>query len=527
MNNKTNFIYKIIENDINKKKYKKIITRFAPEPNGYLHIGHAKSIYINFNIAKIYNGKCNLRFDDTNPKTEKKIYINEIIKDIEWLGFKIKNKIKYTSNYFNKYYKYALFLIKKKLAYVDSLSPEKIKKYRGTFKKLGINSPFRNRTIEENLELFKKMKNGIFKEKEICLRAKINMNSKNILLRDPIIYRIIYKKHLKTKKKWCIYPTYDFAHCIADSIEKVTHSLCTLEFQNNKPLYNWIIKNINIKHIPKQYEFSKLNITYNLTSKRKINLLIKKKIINNWKDPRLMTISGMRNKGYTPNSIINFCKSLGISKQESIINISIIEKYLKKDLDKISPRIMGIINPIKIKIINIKKNKTIESPNHPKNTKMGKKIINLTKEIYIEKKDLKKKKNKNLNKLNINKKFKLRYAGIIYIKKIIIKKNKIIYIKCYYKEKKNIKKYKIIHWISNIDMLKIKFKLFYNLFKKKNIYLKKNFLSNINKKSLKIKYGIIDKNILTFKNKIIQLEREGYFKLKKKKKITINKIISI
>ncbi len=528
MNNK-NFIYNKINKHIKNKKYKKIITRFAPEPNGYLHIGHAKSIFINFEIAKYYKGKCNLRFDDTNPSTIKKKYINSIIKDIKWLGYKWNKNIKYASDYFKKYYYYALILIKKKLAYVDELSEKKIKKYRGNFKKVGKNSPFRNRNIKDNIILFKKMKNGIFDEKKMCLRAKINMKSKNIILRDPILYRIKYKKHIKTKHKWCIYPTYDFAHCIADAIEKISHSLCTLEFQNNKILYNWVLNNINIKHKPKQYEFSRLNITNNITSKRKINILIKKKIINNWNDPRLITISGMRKKGYTCKSILNFCKSLGISKQESIININTLENFLRKDLDKISPRTMGIINPIKLILINIKKEKKIYIPNHPNNNNFGKRKIYLRKKIYIDKKDIKI--NKNLNLDNLSKYlFKLKYSEYIYIKNIILnKKKKIKYIRCIIYKKKNIeKKYKIIHWISKKDSLKIKFIFFKNLFIKKNIIKwNNNFLNFINKKSIIKKIGYINKDIIYKKNKIFQLEREGYFKKKNKNNITLNQIISL
>ncbi len=529
--NTKNFIYKKIIKDINKKKYKKIITRFAPEPNGYLHIGHAKSIHINFEIAKYFNGKCYLRFDDTNPNTIKKKYINKIKKDILWLGYKWNSNTKYTSDYFDIFYKYALKLIKKKLAYIDELSIEKIKKYRGNYNTKGKNSPYRNRSIEENIYIFKKMKKGEYKEGKACLRAKINMNSKNIILRDPILYRIKYKKHLRTKHKWCIYPTYDFSHCISDSIEKITHSLCTLEFQNNKSLYNWILKKINIKHKPNQYEFSRLNIDNNITSKRKIIFLIKNKIVNGWDDPRLMTISGMKNKGYTAKSILNFCKNLGISKQESIISIKLIEKYLRKNLDKNTPRIIGIINPLKIILINIKKKYIIETPYHPNNKKLGTKKNYLYNKIYVDKKDiLNLKYNKNKN-LYLNNKFKLRYSGIITIKKIIKDNNfKIKYIICNFNENNNIynKKIKIIHWISKISSLKMKFKIYKNLFINKNININinknKNFIKYINKNSISYKNGYIEKNFLLIKNKIIQLEREGFF-LKKKK--ILQKIISL
>ncbi len=531
MINKKNFIYKIIYNDILNKKYNKIITRFPPEPNGYLHIGHAKSIYINFKIAKIFNGKCYLRFDDTNPKTEKKKYIKSIKKDLKWLGFKWYKKEKYSSDYFKIYYKYAKKLIKKNLAYVDELNQSEIKKYRGTLTKPGINSPYRNRSIKKNILLFKKMKQGYFKEGKLCLRAKINMKSKNILLRDPVLYRIKKFKHPKTKYKWCIYPMYDFAHCIADSIEKITHSICTLEFQNNKYLYNWILKNIDVKHIPKQYEFSRLNITYNLTSKRKINKLIKKKIIKGWKDPRLMTISGMRKRGYTSKSIINFCKSLGISKQESILDINILEKHLRKELNNTAPRIIGIINPLKIICINIKKDYLlkIKIPNHPFNKNMGEREIYFSKEIYIEKNDFKKYFSLKKKKFLYNNKIRLKYVGIIKFIKIIKKKNnKISHLECKFYKKKKQKKIKIIHWLSIKNSFKIKIKIYDKLFNLSNPNKEKNLLSLINKKSLIIKKGYIENSIFKNNNNIFQFERIGYFKLNRnilKNKIYFSLII--
>ncbi len=531
---KNNFIYKIISYDLKKNKYKEIITRFPPEPNGFLHIGHVKSICINFGIIKYFNGKCILRLDDTNPKTEKKIYVNKIKKDIKWLGFKWYKKEKYSSDYFEIYYNYAIELIKKNLAYVDELSLEKIKKYRGNLKIHGKNSPFRNRNIYENLYIFNKMKQGFFKEGTKCLRAKINMKSNNIILRDPILYRIKKNKHFKTKNKWKIYPTYDFSQCIADSIEKITHSICTLEFQNNKILYNWILNNISVNHIPKQYEFSRLNITNTLTSKRKIKKLIKKKIINNWDDPRLLTISGMRNRGYTPKSIKNFCYSLGISKQESNINISILEDFLRKELNNKSKRIMAVINPIKIKINNLNKEIKIKIPNHPQKKEMGEREIILHSKIYIDKKDFNEKKK---NKLFLGRIVKLRYAGLIKAEKIIKDKNKnIIYIECKYMNyiyKKKKQKINIIHWVSEKNSFKTKFKLFDYLFKCKNPNKEKNFISKINKKSLIIKKGLIEKYAKKAKkNQVFQFEREGYFKINiniknNKKKITFNHIVSL
>ncbi len=512
-----NFIYNIINKDLKNKKYKNIITRFAPEPNGYLHIGHIKSIYLNYKISKDYKGKFYLRFDDTNPETSKNKYIKSIIKNIKWLGFNWNGKIKYASDYFELYYKYAKNLIINGWAYVDQLTKKEIKLTKGTLTTLGINSPYRNRTIEKNLELFNKMKNGVFKKGNICLRAKINMKSPNLILRDPVLYRIKYYIHHRTKNKWCIYPTYDFAHCIADSIEKISHSICTLEFINNNILYKWILKKINSKHIPTQCEFSKLNLTFNVTSKRKIKYLIKKKIIKKWNDPRLLTISGLKNRGYTPTIIINFCKSLGISKQENILDISILEKQLKKKLNKNLERRIAIINPIKIYILNIKNKYTFNILKHPLNPTLGTRKITLYSKIFIDKYDFKKIYNE---KLNIKKKIKLKYAGILKI--IKVKKNtnkKIVFIQCKYIKFNNFKrnnKLKIIHWISIKNSISTKFRLFNKLFNTKYINKKKNLIKNINLNSIIIKKGYIEKNIIKEKNKIFQFEREGYFKYNKK-----------
>ncbi|WP_343188101.1 glutamine--tRNA ligase [Buchnera aphidicola (Ceratoglyphina bambusae)] len=537
---KENFIEKIIKKDIKNNKDIKIKTRFPPEPNGHLHIGHAKSIFINFSIAKKYNGKCNLRFDDTNPRKENKKYITSIKKDIKWLGLKFNN-IKYSSKYFNKFYKYAIILIKKGLAYVDNLNKKDIKKYRGTLNKKGENSPYRNRKIMENIFLFKKMKKGKFNEGSCCLRAKISMSSKIIIMRDPVLYRIIKKyKHYKTKYKWCIYPTYDFAHCISDYIEKISHSICTLEFLDNKTLYNWILKNIDVKKKPRQYEFSRLNIENSILSKRKIKLLIKNKIVKNWSDPRLLTISGLRKRGYTPKSIMKFCNNIGVTKKESLIQISNLENHIKKDLDKKVNRAMAVINPIKIIIYNLPDNykKKIIIPNHPKIKKLGTQNIILRREIYIEKKDFQENYKKKSKKLCLNGTVKLRYSYIIKAKKI--KKNKFNKIKAiyckYYKEtlsKKNkkIKKNSIIHWISKKDSINSKFKIYKNLFNIKKLDKQKKIINYVNSNSLIIREGFVQKDIFSkiIKN-YIQFERIGYFFLDKKstkKNVTFNCVVKL
>jgi glutaminyl-tRNA synthetase len=537
-----NFIYKIINQDLKNKKYKKIHTRFPPEPNGFLHIGHAKSICLNFEIAKIYHGKCNLRFDDTNPNHENKIYVKAIKKDIKWIGYKWNKKSFYVSQYFKKLYKYAKILIQKKLAYVDQLSKKEIKKYRGTLKKTGKNSPYRNQTVEENLKLFKDMKNGKFKDGDLCLRAKINMSSANIVMRDPVLYRIKNIAHYRTKKQWCIYPTYDFSHCISDSIEKITHSLCSLEFLDNNQLYQWILKNLNIKKHAKQYEFSRLNLEYTILSKRKLKTLIKNKIVEGWDDPRMPTISGLRVRGYTPESIINFCKKIGVSKKNHLIEFSLLEHCIRNHLNNIAYRFMAIINPLKIIITNLpdQHNEKIIVNNHPLYPNMGTHKIYFNKIIYIDKNDFQEKANKKYRRLTMKQEVRLRYSYIIKVQKI--KKDSFGHIKkiyCTYDKNtlnKNPTDRKIkgvIHWISKKNSISAKFRIFKHIFSIKNPDTNKNYLKYINNKSIKIKNGFIEKNLIKNTDiKFFQFEREGYFVIDKRetiknKKITFNKTISL
>ncbi|BFI91200.1 glutamine--tRNA ligase [Enterobacterales bacterium endosymbiont of Anomoneura mori] len=537
---KKNFIFNIIKKDLICKKYKTITTRFPPEPNGFLHIGHAKSIFLNLNIAKKYNGKCNLRFDDTNPNSENLKYIKFIIKDIKWLGFKIINNIYYTSDYFNIIYKYAKELIKKNLAYVDELSKNKIHKYRGTLTKPGKISPFRNRSIKENLYMFKKMKYGYFPEGAACLRAKINMSSFNIVMRDPILYRIKYIKHFKTNKTWCIYPTYDFSHCISDSLEKITHSLCTLEFLDNRILYNWILDNITKKFNPCQYEFSRLNLTYYILSKRKLKFLVKNKFVNNWDDPRMPTLSGLKCKGYSSNSIYNFCKNIGITNQESLINIETLEHYVRNDLNKKSLHYMGVIDPLIIIIKNMGKHiEMILMLKNPKNIKEGYRIVPFSKKIYIDKSDYKEKFDKNYKRLILGRKIRLRNSYVIKAKKIIknicgnIKKIYCIY---YYntlnkKIKINNKSINVIHWVSKKHSIPVTINLYNHLFKVPNPGKYKNIISIINPNSLIIKNSYVEPNLYYLKNyNSFQLERIGYFclvKTKYKNNLIFNRIIKL
>ena len=385
-----NFITDIIDDDLNSGRHDHVATRFPPEPNGYLHIGHAKSICLNFGLARDYKGTCNLRFDDTNPEKEDMEYINSIQRDVQWLGFKW-TEIRHSSDYFDRLYGYALELIDKGLAYVDELSPDEIREYRGTLKEPGKESPYRNRSVEENRALFEKMKAGEFKEGQVCLRAKIDMASPFICMRDPVIYRVRFAEHAITKDKWCIYPMYDFTHCISDAIEGITHSICTLEFQDNRRLYDWVLEHISIKARPHQYEMSRLNLEGSITSKRKLNLLVKEGIVDGWDDPRLTTISGLRRRGYTPASIREFCRRIGVTKQENVVEMSALESCIRDDLNKNAPRAMAVLHPIKLVIDNYGEEGVTDTSytisNHPEREDLGTRTITISKELYIDEAD--------------------------------------------------------------------------------------------------------------------------------------------
>ncbi|HEC31195.1 MAG TPA: glutamine--tRNA ligase, partial [Deltaproteobacteria bacterium] len=348
----SNFIREIIDQDLRTNKYGgRVHTRFPPEPNGYLHIGHAKSICLNFGLAAEYGGWCNLRFDDTNPSKEEIEYVNSIIEDVRWLGFDWGDRLFYTSDYFEQLYQYAVQLIKKGKAYVCDLSPEQIKEYRGTLTEPGKESPYRNRSVEENLDLFQRMRAGEFEDGSRVLRAKIDMASGNLNMRDPVIYRILHATHHRTGDKWCIYPMYDFAHCLSDSIEGITHSICTLEFEDHRPLYDWFLDELNVHH-PRQIEFARLNLSYTVLSKRKLLELVEGGYVTGWDDPRMPTISGLRRRGYTPESIRNFCERIGVAKRDSIVDIALLEHSIREDLNKRAPRVMGVLHPLKVIIDN-------------------------------------------------------------------------------------------------------------------------------------------------------------------------------
>ena len=522
----TNFIRNVITKDIASGKYTLIKTRFPPEPNGYLHIGHAKSICLNFGTASDYNGYCNLRFDDTNPSKEDIEYVNSIKKDVEWLGFNWNGEVKFSSSYFNKFYKCAEELISKGLAYVCFLSVEETRKYRGTLKESGENSPYRNTNVDENLTLFRQMKAGAFKEGDCVLRAKIDMSSSFMCMRDPTLYRIRFETHHQTNDDWCIYPMYDFAHCLGDAIEGVTHSICTLEFQDNRQIYDWTLENLdefNIPNRPHQYEFSRLNLEFATTSKRKLKLLVDNNHVNSWDDPRMPTISGLRRRGYTAASIRDFCERIGVSKVNSLTDISILESSIRDDLNIIAPRSMAVMNPIKLVIENYPKGKieSIKAPIHPQNKEMGTREIFFSREIYIDKDDFKKvSPNNKYKRLAINKEVRLRNSYIIKaIRFDSDKDGNITTIYCTYdsdtlgKNPSDGRKVRgVIHFVESSNALSAEFRIYDRLFLESQPANLDDLSSSINPNSLVIKNGFVEPNLLNARAEITyQFEREGYF----------------
>ncbi len=411
---KRNFIRDIIDEDIKSGKYKTVHTRFPPEPNGYLHIGHAKSICLNFGTAKDYNGECNLRFDDTNPTKEDVEYVESIQEDIKWLGFDWENRLFYASDYFEKLYEYAVVLIKKGKAYVDDLNADEIRQHRGTLTEAGKDSPHRNRTIDENLDLFERMRKGEFADGSKTLRAKIDMSSPNINMRDPVMYRILHATHHRTGDKWCIYPMYDWAHGQSDSIEGITHSICTLEFEDHRPLYNWFVEQLEIFH-PRQIEFARLNLTYTVMSKRRLLQLVQEKHVSGWNDPRMPTISGLRRRGYTPESIRLFADRIGVSKADSEIDVSVLEDCLRSDLNKRARRVMAVLHPVKLVIENYPDGQVeeLEAVNNPEDESMGTRKIPFSKVLYIEREDFMENPPKKYFRLSPGAEVRLRYAYII------------------------------------------------------------------------------------------------------------------
>ncbi len=530
-----NFIEQIVENDLkDTNKYKKIITRFPPEPNGYLHIGHAKSICLNFGIAKKYGGITNLRFDDTNPEKEDIEYVNSIKEDIKWLGFEWNDKPYYASDYFDKLYEFAVNLIKQKKAYVCELSPEELSEYRGTPTKPGKPSPWRNRPVEENLMLLEKMKNGEIDEGKMMLRAKIDMASPNMHMRDPIMYRIRKVKHHRTGNKWNIYPMYDFAHGQSDYIEGITHSICTLEFDVHRPLYDWFLDQIaeKGKTRPKQIEFARLNLSYTIMSKRKLLRLVKENYVSSWDDPRMPTISGFRRRGYTPESIRNFADTIGVAKRDGIIDIALLEHSIREDLNKRANRVMGVLNPLKVTITNYPKDKTelLDAVNNPEDETKGSRKIQFSNQIYIEKDDFMENAPRKFFRLSVGKEVRLRYAYFITCNDIVKDENgNITELLCTYDPKSkggkspDGRKVKgTLHWVDAKSAVKAKVNLYDRLFVKENpddTNEGEDFTSNINPNSLKVVDAYLEKSLKDAKPEDkFQFERLGYFCLDKESK---------
>ncbi|WP_086982740.1 glutamine--tRNA ligase [Vibrio aphrogenes] len=516
----SNFIRQIIDKDLADGKHTGIHTRFPPEPNGYLHIGHAKSICLNFGLAQDYQGKCNLRFDDTNPAKEDIEYVDSIKKDVNWLGFQWDGDICYSSNYFDALYGYAVELIEKGLAYVDELSPDEIREYRGTLKEPGKNSPYRDRSIEENLALFEKMRDGGFEEGKACLRAKIDMASSFIVMRDPVIYRVRFIEHHQTGDKWCIYPMYDFTHCISDALEGITHSLCTLEFQDNRRLYDWVLENITIDCQPHQYEFSRLNLEYTVMSKRKLNQLVTEKLVNGWDDPRMPTISGLRRRGFTPNSIREFCSRIGVTKQDNMIEFSSLEACIREDLNENAARAMAVIEPVKVVIENFEAEETLTIANHPNKPEMGTRQVPFTKEIWIEADDFREEANKKYKRLVLGKEVRLRGAYVIQANRIEKdSEGKVTTIYCSYdpetlgKNPADGRKVKgVIHWVSAEKGVAADVRLYDRLFTVPNPAAADDFAATINPESLVVKKAFVEPSLIDAEAGVgFQFERTGYF----------------
>ena len=537
-----NFIEEIINKDLeNNKNNSKVHTRFPPEPNGYLHIGHAKSICLNFGLAKKYKGLCNLRFDDTNPETEEMEYVESIKEDLSWLDFK-EDGLYYASDYFDQLYNYALELINKGKAYVCDLSPEEVKKYRGTLTEPGKDSPYRDRSIEENLDLFRRMKEGEFEEGSKTLRAKIDMTSPNLTMRDPALYRIRKLSHYRTGDKWVIYPMYDFTHCLSDSIEGITHSICTLEFINNRPLYDWILEKLEVHH-PQQIEFARLNLSHTILSKRKLLELVGKKFVSGWDDPRMPTISGLRRRGYTPKSIKNFCKVIGVTKINSIIEMNLLENSLREELNKTANRVMAVINPLKVVIENYPEDKSeeLECINNPEDEKSGTRKVPFSKVIYIEKNDFQEVPHKKFFRLAPDREVRLRYAYFITCKEVIKDKktNEVVELRCSYDpatkggDSPDGRKVKgTIHWVDANNSIEAEVRLYDKLFLTRDPNEGEDYKDNFNKDSLiKLDKCYLEKSLKEAKadNKY-QFERLGYFCLDKettKDKLVFNRIVSL
>ena len=537
-----NFIQKIIDDDLASDKWGgRVHTRFPPEPNGYLHIGHAKSICLNFDLASQYGGKCNLRFDDTNPLKEEIEYVNAIIEDVKWLGYQWNGDPLFASDYFEEMYNFALILIKIRKAYVCDQNSDEMKRNRGTLTKPGVESPYRNRSIDENLELFKKMRNGNFRNGEKTLRAKINMSHPNLNMRDPVLYRILHAKHHRTGDEWCIYPMYDWAHGLEDSIEQITHSICTLEFEDHRPLYDWYLRQLEVFH-PQQIEFARLNINFTVLSKRKLKKLVDEKHVDGWDDPRMPTISGLRRRGYTPFSIKKFSNSVGITKRNSTIDVLRLENMLREELNKTAPRVFAVVDPVKVIITNYPENKTetIKAVNNPENPDSGTREVIFSRELYIERNDFMENPPRKFFRLSLGKEVRLKYAYFIRCVNVVKdSKNEITEIHCTFdpesfggKSSDGRKVKGTLHWVSAGNALDAEVHYYDRLFSTENPEQESNFINALNPDSLQIfQNAKLELGIDTVNDKTYQFERLGYFKkdskLKHKDKNVYLRVVSL
>jgi len=543
----SNFIRHIIQADIETKKYDgRVVTRFPPEPNGYLHIGHAKSICLNFGLSKEFpGGRCHLRFDDTNPEKENEEYIESIKSDVRWLEFDWGDHLYFASDYFEKLYTYAVRLIEKKLAYVCSLSPEETREYRGTLTVPGIESPYRKRTAKENLNLFERMRSGEFPDGTHVLRAKIDMRSPNLNMRDPALYRIRHEKHHRTGEQWCIYPLYDFTHGLSDSIEKVTHSLCTLEFEDHRPLYDWILEKLDVYH-PQQIEFARLNLSYTVLSKRKLLQLVEGKHVNGWNDPRMPTLAGMRRRGYTPGAIRDFCERIGVARASNTVELELLEHCLREDLNKTAPRVMAVLKPLRVVIDNYPENSTEElvAENNPENSSSGSRKIPFSRVIYIEREDFREDPPKKFHRLAPGREIRLQHA--YYIKCVDFIKDKktgeIIELHCTYDPQtrggwsSDGRKVKgTSHWVSAAHAINAKVRLYDRLFTKSHpdeVDAGSDFIANLNPASLEILKGCkLEPGLANCQSgDRYQFMRQGYFCVDseaKKKHLVFNRTVSL
>ena len=547
----TNFIQDIIVEDLKKNKNDgRVLTRFPPEPNGYLHIGHAKTICLNFGIAKEYSTNCHLRFDDTNPSKESEEYVESIKTDVKWLGFDWGEYLFHASDYFDRLYDFAVQLIKKEKAYVCDLSPDEIREYRGTLTEPGKNSPYRNRSIQENLDLFERMRAGEFKDGEKLLRAKIDMASPNMNMRDPAVYRIKHDSHQRTGDKWCIYPMYDFTHCLSDSIERITHSLCTLEFEDHRPLYDWFLDQLEVECHPQQIEFSRLSLDFTVMSKRKLLELVEGKYVNGWDDPRMPTLKGLRRRGYTPDSIRDFCSRIGITKKENRIEVGLLENCIREDLETNTKRVLAVLRPIKVVIDNYPEGQVeeLEAPYHPNDPEMGSRKIKFAKTLYIERQDFLEDPPKKFFRLGPGREVRLRYAYFIKCVDVVKdpKTGEVIEIHCTYdpaskggKSPDGRKVKGTLHWVSAEHSFEVEIRLYDRLFllanpeESKDNKEGKDYKEFINPNSLEVfKSSRIEASLKDAEaGSRYQFERQGYFNVdpvdSTSEKLVFNRIVTL